>query len=252
MRSSNPALGEKSFTRFGPEGYSLERGDVMTIEGTSQKALILLGLAVLTGGWTWSMLYSDNRGLVLPLLIGGIIVSLIASLVAIFNPKSTPVSAPIYAAAEGIFLGAFSAFLNAIYPGIVPQAVGITFGVLGALLLAYQAGIIKATEPFKRGVIAATGAICLVYIVNFVLRMFGVPIPFLHDLGLIGIGISVVICIVAALNFVLDFDFIEEGARQGAPKFMEWYGAFSLMLTLVWLYLEVLRLLWLIRGLTED
>ena len=129
------------------------------------------------------------------------------------------------------------------YPGVVPQAAGLTFGILFALLAAYRSGLIKATENFKLGVCAATGGICLVYLASFVLGMFGVTVPFLHDASPIGIGISVFICIIAALNLVLDFDFIENGAERGAPKYMEWVGAFGLMVTLVWLYIEILHLL---------
>jgi uncharacterized YccA/Bax inhibitor family protein len=138
--------------------------------------------------------------------------------------------------------------MERIYPGIVPQAAGLTFGILFALLAAYKSGLIRATENFKLGVVAATGGIFVIYIASFILGFFGISIPFLHDSGPIGIGISVFICIVAALNLVLDFDFIENGAEQGAPKYMEWVGAFGLMVTLVWLYIEILHLLAKLRD----
>ena len=138
--------------------------------------------------------------------------------------------------------------MERVYPGIVPQAAGLTFGILFVLLAAYRSGLIRATENFKLGVVAATGGIFVIYIASFILGFFGVSIPFLHDSGPIGIGISVFICIVAALNLVLDFDFIENGAEHGAPKYMEWVGAFGLMVTLVWLYIEILHLLAKLRD----
>ena len=138
--------------------------------------------------------------------------------------------------------------MERIYPGIVPQAAGLTFGILFVLLAAYRSGLIRATENFKLGVVAATGGIFVIYIASFILGFFGISIPFLHDSGPIGIGISVFICIVAALNLVLDFDFIENGAEHGAPKYMEWVGAFGLMVTLVWLYIEILHLLAKLRD----
>ena len=129
------------------------------------------------------------------------------------------------------------------YPDIVFQAVSLTFGTLFALLIAYKSGWIKATENFKLGVVAATGGICMVYLVSIVMGFFGTTIPFIHESGWIGIGFSLFVIVIAALNLVLDFDFIEKGAEHGAPKYMEWYGAFGLMVTLVWLYIEILRLL---------
>ena len=181
-------------------------------------------------------------------MIGGAIGGLIFALITVFKPTWSPVTAPIYAALEGLFIGALSAFAESKFPGIVLQATGLTFGILFALLGAYRSGLIKATENFKLGVAAATGGIFLVYMASFVLGMFGVAIPFLHDATPIGIGISVFICIIAALNLVLDFDFIENGADNGAPKYMEWLGAFGLMVTLVWLYIEILHLLMKLRS----
>ena len=181
-------------------------------------------------------------------MIGGAIGGLIFALITIFKPTWAPVTAPIYAALEGLFIGALSAFAESKFPGIVLQATGLTFGILFALLGAYRSGLIKATENFKLGVAAATGGIFLVYMASFVLGMFGVAIPFLHDATPIGIGISVFICIIAALNLVLDFDFIENGADNGAPKYMEWLGAFGLMVTLIWLYIEILHLLMKLRS----
>ena len=140
-------------------------------------------------------------------------------------------------------LGGISAMFELQFPGIVIQAVGLTFGTLLALLVAYSTGVIKATENFKLGVTAATGGIFIVYMVTFVLRFFGIEVSFIHGNGLMGIGFSLFVVVIAALNLVLDFDFIEQGVEKGAPKYMEWYGAFGLMVTLIWLYLEILRLL---------
>jgi len=153
------------------------------------------------------------------------------------------VTAPIYAVAEGFFLGGLSGLVNLRFPGIPFQAVCLTFGTLFMLLMAYQTGWIRATENFKLGVTAATGGICMLYLVSMVMGFFGMQIPFIHESGPIGIGFSVFVVIIAALNLVLDFDFIEHGAEHGAPKYMEWYAAFGLLVTLVWLYIEILRLL---------
>ncbi|MEO8353673.1 MAG: Bax inhibitor-1/YccA family protein, partial [Chthoniobacteraceae bacterium] len=156
--------------------------------------------------------------------------------------------APAYALVEGVFLGGISAIYEAQFGGIVFQAVLMTFGTLFALLAAYQTGLIKATENFKLGIVAATGGIFMVYIASIVLGFFGIQIPGIFGNGTVGILFSVVVVIIAALNLVLDFDFIEQGAEVGAPKYLEWYGAFGLMVTLVWLYLEILRLLSKLRS----
>ena len=165
------------------------------------------------------------------------------AIITVFKKQWAAVSAPIYALLEGLAMGGISSIFEARFPGIVIQAVGLTFGTLLCLLLAYKSGMIRATENFKMGVVAATGGIFIVYLVSWVLGMFGVGIPFIHESGLIGIGFSLFVVVIAALNLVLDFDFIESGAAQGAPKYMEWYAAFGLMVTLIWLYLEILRLL---------
>ena len=153
------------------------------------------------------------------------------------------VSAPIYAALEGLFLGGVSAFAESMYPGIAFQAVILTFGTMFVMLFAYRTGLIKVTEKLKSGIIAATGAIFVIYMINFVMSMFGSSMPMMHDSGLMGIGFSLLVIGIAAMNLLLDFDFIEKNAAQGAPKYMEWFSAFGLMVTLVWLYLEILRLL---------
>lgn len=174
---------------------------------------------------------------------GGAIGGLVLALITVFKKTWAPVTAPLYALVEGFFLGAISAVYNAQFGGIVMQAVMLTFGILFALLFAYRSGLIKATENFKLGVVAATGGIALVYLASIALGFFGIKIPLIHESGLVGIGFSLFVVVIASLNLVLDFDFIESGVEQGAPKYMEWYGAFGLMVTLVWLYLELLRLL---------
>ncbi|MEX0702470.1 MAG: Bax inhibitor-1/YccA family protein [Planctomycetales bacterium] len=242
MRSGNPALSEKAFERF--DVFEVERSVAMTVQGTAVKTGVLLLLAISAAAFSWMQFATVGHQAAMPWMIGGLIGGLVLALVTIFKKEWAPVTAPLYAVAEGLFLGVISAMYNQMfYPGIVLQAVCLTFGTLFALLIAYQSGIIKATENFKLGVVAATGGIMLVYLLSLVLSFFGTTIPLIHGNGLIGIGFSLFVVVIAALNLVLDFDFIEHGAEQGAPKYMEWYGAFGLMVTLVWLYLEILRLL---------
>lgn len=241
MRSGNPALTANTFTSLAPAAAGRE---AMTIQGTVNKTGILLILVIVTASWTWNMyLTSANPAAVMPWMWGGVIGGFIFGLVTAFKKTWAPVTAPIYALLEGLFLGALSSIMEARFPGIVIQAVGLTFGILFALLFAYKSGIIKATENFKLGVFAATGGIGLVYLATIGLGFFGVQIPYIHGSGLIGIGFSLFVVVIAALNLVLDFDFIETGAERGAPKYMEWYGAFGLVVTLIWLYIEILRLL---------
>jgi uncharacterized YccA/Bax inhibitor family protein len=241
MRSANPALNDKTFATL----PGVDVAQAMTVSGTVNKTGILLVLLMLPAVWTWRMFFENpgNPTVVVPWLLGGVFGGFVLAMVTVFKQTWSPVTAPLYALAEGMFLGALSAMLEAQFPGIVIQAVGLTFGVLAALLLAYQSGMVRATENFKLGVVAATGGIVIVYLATLALGFFGVSIPYIHGSGPIGIGFSVFVVIIAALNLVLDFDFIEHGAERGAPKYMEWYGAFGLMVTLVWLYLEILRLL---------
>ena len=185
---------------------------------------------------------------VVPLLLLGGIGGFVVALVTIFKKSWAPITAPIYALLEGLVLGGISAMTELRFPGIPMQAVGLTFGTLVALLLVYRAGIIKVTDNFRLGVVAATGGIALFYIATMIMGFFGVRFPSVFGAGPLGIGISVFVVIVAALNLVLDFDLIERGAQMGAPKYMEWYGAFALIVTLIWLYLEILRLLQKLRS----
>jgi len=196
---------------------------------------------LVAAGYVW------NRGAADPSLGTWITVSVVAglvvALVTVFKQTWASYTTPVYAALEGVALGGISVVFEARYPGIVSQAVFLTFGTLGALLVAYRSGVIRATENFKLGVVAATGGIALLYLLSFVLGFFGVSVPLIHSSGTFGILFSVFVVVIAALNLVLDFDFIEQGVERGAPKHMEWYGAFGLLVTLVWLYLEILHLL---------
>jgi uncharacterized YccA/Bax inhibitor family protein len=180
----------------------------------------------------------------MPHVLVGAIGGLVVAIVTIFKKEWSPVTAPLYAVLEGLFIGAVSAMFELRFPGIVMQAAGLTFGTLGALLLAYRSGLIRATENFKLGVVAATGGIALLYLANIGMRLFGFEgMGFIHESSWIGIAFSGFVVVIAALNLVLDFDFIEQGVEHGAPKYMEWYAAFGLLVTLIWLYLEILRLL---------
>jgi len=246
IRSGNPALKESTFLDLGSGTVVSRDAGAMTLNGTVHKTGLLLFLAVLTAAFAWNQALgpdgTPNPGVGL-YVWGGAIGGLVLALVTVFKKAWAPVTAPLYALLEGFFLGAISAMYEARFEGIVFQAVLLTFGTLFALLFAYRSGLIRATENFKLGVVAATGGIFLVYLATMMLGFFGVNIPFIHESGLIGIGFSLFVVVIAALNLVLDFDFIETGVEQGAPKYMEWYGAFGLMVTLVWLYLEFLRLL---------
>lgn len=237
MRTANPALGDNTFSLRAAQGE-----ESMTIQGTVNKSAILIGIIIFAGALSWTQFMSGN-GIAMILLWGGFIGGLIAAIVTIFKKEWAPYTAPVYAAFEGLALGGISAMAEIAFSGIVVQAVMLTVGTFVVLLAAYRSGLIKATENFKLGVVAATGAVGLVYLISFGMRMFGMEMPYLHSNGIIGIGISLVIVVIAALNLVLDFDFIEKGAEEKAPKFMEWYAAFGLVVTLVWLYLEILRLL---------
>ena len=216
----------------------------MTLNGTVNKSGILLALILVTAAFVWGKYEGpESAAAIMPWVAVGGIGGFILAMITIFKKTWAPVTAPVYALLEGLFLGGISAMFEARFPGIVMQAVGLTFGTLAALLMAYRSGLIRATENFKLGVVAATGGIFILYLVNFGMSFFGKSIPFIHESGLLGIGFSAFVVVIAALNLVLDFDFIENGVEEGAPKYMEWYGAFGLMVTLVWLYLEILRLL---------
>jgi uncharacterized YccA/Bax inhibitor family protein len=244
MRTSNPALNEQAF-----RGQGVAYGEAMTLEGTVNKTGVLLLCTAVTAAWTWHLfMQSRSAASILPLLWLGTIGGFIVALVTVFKKTWSPVTAPAYALLEGLALGGISAVLDLRFPGIAIQAVGLTFGTLFVLLLAYRSGLIRVTQKFRLGVIAATGAIMLFYVAQLLLGFFGVHFSTVNGSSPIGIGFSVIVVIVASLNLVLDFDFIESGVRASAPKYMEWYAAFGLMVTLVWLYLEILRLLTKIRS----
>lgn len=251
MRSGNPALKDSTFLDLSTGAVVTRDGGAMTLGGTVNKTGMLLLLAVLTAAFAWSRTLTP-AGEIAPAagiyLWGGAIGGLVLALATAFKKTWAPVTAPMYALLEGFFLGAISAIYNARFEGIVMQAVLLTFGTLFALLFAYRSGLIRATENFKLGVVAATGGVVLVYLATIVLRMFGMDVPMIHESGIVGIGFSLLVVVIAALNLVLDFDFIESGVNAGAPKYMEWYGAFGLMVTLVWLYIEFLRLLSKLRD----
>ncbi|WP_411850063.1 Bax inhibitor-1/YccA family protein [Stenotrophomonas sp. LGBM10] len=246
MRSGNPALSESTFLDLASGSVVSSPDQAMTINGTVNKTGILLLLTVLTAAFAWSQTVGAD-GQIAPgamiYAVGGAIGGLVLALVTVFKKAWSPVTAPLYALVEGFFLGAISAVFEMKFPGIVFQAVLLTFGTLFALLVAYRSGLIKVTENFKLGVVAATGGIALLYLASFVLSFFNINVPVIHEASGWGIAFSLFVVVVAALNLVLDFDFIETGAAARAPKYMEWYGAFGLMVTLVWLYVEFLRLL---------
>ena len=251
MKTSNPALGENTFRNMSGGGYGgiVDVADRMSLNGTVNKTGILLVCAIATAAWTWNVfLQSRNMADVAPYMIGGAIGGFIFAMITIFKKEWAPVTAPIYALLEGLVLGGLSSFLETRYAGIAIEAVSLTFGTLFVLLLVYRTGIIHVTQKFRIGIIAATGGIALFYVMELLLGMFGFRFAAINGSGAIGIGFSLFVVAIAALNLVLDFDFIERGVQAGAPKYMEWYGAFGIMVTLVWLYLEILRLLSKVRS----
>ena len=247
MKTSNPALGENTFRNpgGGQFGGAIDVTSRMTLGGTVNKTGILLICAFATAAWTWyRYLASGNPASVSGLMMLGVFGGLIMALVTTFKKEWAPVTAPMYALLEGLVLGGISAMFDIRWPGIAIQAVALTFGTLLALLLAYSSRMIRVTQKFQLGVVAATGGIVLFYFLQMILGFFHVPfLSSVNGNGTIGIVFSVIVVGIAALNLVLDFDFIERGVNYGAPKYMEWYGAFGIMVTLVWLYLEILRLL---------
>jgi uncharacterized YccA/Bax inhibitor family protein len=245
MRTSNPALNDKVFQTEGV-GFGQE---TMTVNGTVNKTGILLLLALASSVWTWNIfLHSRTPESVMPLALLGGIGGFIVAIVTVFKKSWSPITAPIYALLEGLVLGSVSAMFELRFPGLPIQAVSLTFGVLVVLLMAYRSGMIPVTDNFRLGVVAATGGVALFYFAQFILGFFGIHFTSVNSSSPIGIGFSVIVVIIASLNLVLDFDFIERGSRSGAPKYMEWYGAFGLLVTLIWLYFEILRLLSKLRD----
>ena len=242
LRSTNPVLKERAFAG------AIPTGETMTIQGTVNKTGLLLLFVVATAAWTWGLAHSETPEAAYPWMLGGLVGGLVVALVTIFKKEWSPISAPIYALLEGLVLGGISAIFDKSYPGIAMQAISLTFGVMFVMLLAYKMRIVQVTRGFKLGVIAATGGIAIVYLISMVMSLFfHTQMSFLYAATPLGIGISLFVVIIASLNLIIDFDMIETGARMGAPKYMEWYGAFGLMVTLVWLYMEILRLLSKVR-----
>ncbi|WP_348026156.1 Bax inhibitor-1/YccA family protein [Aciduricibacillus chroicocephali] len=237
MRSGNPTLSSETFSDFGQKPSSR----IMTVGGAVNKSFIMLILLSVAAFFTWN---AYNEGTEVIGFVGiAAVIGFVVALVTTFVKKVSPVTAPIYAILEGVVIGGISAYYESAYQGITQQAVLLTLGIFAGMLFIYKSRIIRVTNKFRNGVIAATLGIAIVYLLSFVLSFFGIQIPYLHEASPLGIAISIGIVIVASLNLMLDFDYIECGAQGGAPKYMEWYSAFALMVTLVWLYLEIIRLL---------
>jgi uncharacterized YccA/Bax inhibitor family protein len=235
MSSKNPIFSSSVI-----ENAPMAVGAPMTVQGAVHKSGILLALVSMGAAFSWNR--ASHGGVELLILIG-LVVGCISALVTCFKKEWSAVTAPVYALFEGLLLGGISAKLNAAYPGIALQACMLTFGTLFGLLGAYRMGWIRASEQFKAIVIAGTMAIGVVYLVSMVVNLFGAQVPFIHDSGQVGILFSVAVVVIAAMNLILDFDFMEQAAAARAPKYMEWYSAFGLMVSLIWLYMEILKLL---------
>lgn len=245
FKSGNPALSEKKFTSTVLDNVVLNENS-MTVKGTLNKFGFLFLMVLGTSFYSWKEF--AGGGNVMPLILTGAIGGLIVAIVISFKKEWAPYLAPLYALLEGLFVGAVSAMYNSAFaekmPNIIINAVGLTFGVAIAMYLLYSFKVIRATEKFKSVVITATIGIGIFYLLVWVLRMFGYDnMPFLHEGSVMGIVFSLFVVTIASLNLILDFDMIEKGSEMGAPKYMEWYGAFGLMVTIVWLYIEILRLL---------
>ena len=244
MRNSNPVFNSESFTK--PQGLSST--GVMTVNGTITKSFYLLFLVALSSISTWIYLMMSHNFQTVTVFAGmGSIVSLIIGFIAIYKPQTCHVTAPLYSIFQGFALGAITTLLSLKYGGIAFQAVALTMSVALAMLLSYKFGLIRATEKFRSIVTIATGGIFIIYMASMLLGFFGIQLPFMRT-GIFGIIFSLIVIGVAALNLILDFDNIEQGARSGAPAYMEWVGAFGLMVTLIWLYWEIIRLISILRN----
>ena len=254
MRTSNPALSDSTFINLNKEA-PITDSNRMTIEGTVAKSAFLLAICIISALGLWFVTIATstqvlpnghvlpNQAIAYPAMIAGGIGGLIMAIVTMFKKTLSAFTGTLYVVFEGLVIGGLSAIAEAFYPGIALQAGLLTFGTLFAMLSAYRTGLIKVTDKLRSIIVAATGGIMLVYLASFVMSFFGASIPFIHEGGMIGIGFSLFVVGLAAFNLLLDFDFIERGSKQGAPKYMEWYAAFGLMVTLIWLYIEILRLL---------
>jgi uncharacterized YccA/Bax inhibitor family protein len=245
FKSGNPTLTQKMFDKSMHIEANMQ--GTMSVRGAVNKFGFLMLMVVAGAAYNWHLFEQGQPSLVYTLMITGAIGGLVAALAITFKPNWAGYLAPLYGLLEGLFIGGISAIINAQfaekYPGLIMQAVGLTFGVAIAMFLLYNFRVIKATEKFKSVIIGATLGIAVFYLLTMLLRLFGVTVSFMYDSSMLSIGISLFIVAIAALNLIMDFDMIEQGAERGAPKFMEWYGAFGLLVTMVWLYMEILRLL---------
>ncbi len=245
FKSGNPTLSENKFKDTILQDI-VSHDNAMTVNGTLQKFGFLFLMVMATAFYAWKEVLGGGGNAQL-FIYGGAFGGLGVAILLIFKKEWAPYLAPAYALLEGLFVGAISAYYHAAFaemaPNIIFNAVGLTFGTAIAMYLLYSFKIIKATEKFKSIIITATAGIAIFYLISIALGFFGISIPFLHEGSAIGIGFSLFVVALAALNLILDFDMIEKGAELGAPKYMEWYGAFGLLVTIVWLYLEILRLL---------
>ncbi|MFC4231831.1 Bax inhibitor-1/YccA family protein [Parasediminibacterium paludis] len=245
FKSGNPTLTQKIFDKSYAHEAAMQ--GTMSVRGTINKFGFLLLMIIGGASYTWHLNESLRQNEMYTFTMIGAFGGMICAFAIIFKNNWAQYIAPLYAVLEGLFIGGISAIFNETfsktYPGLVLQAVGLTFGVAIAMFLLYNFRVIKATEKFKSVIIAATLGIAIFYGLTMLLRLFNITIPFMYDGSLLGVGISLFVVAIAALNLILDFDMIEQGAEQGAPKYMEWYGAFGLMVTIVWLYIEILKLL---------
>ncbi len=258
MRTGNPVLSQRAFEGLAQGARTAERSQLATIEGTTYKTALVLLIVLATAMWSWKQIaggvadaLASQTGYSMPWYVwGSAIAGFVLALITVFKMKWAGFTTPIYAALQGVFLGAISQFVAMRFPAvdIVFQAVVITFGILFAVLIAYRTGVIRATPTFKKCIIVATAGIGILYFLTFILGFFGISMPFIHDSSMIGIGFSLFVVVIASMNLVLDFDLIEQGVQRGLPKYFEWYGAFALLVTLVWLYLEILHLLSKLQG----
>ena len=240
---TNPVFNQKAIER-----ENILESEPMTVNGAINKTFILFGLLVAASLVVWDMFFKGFTDKVMMLGMVGFVTSIISFIVIMFNRKVINIAAPIYAASEGLLLGAISAFIEKSYPGIAIQAVGLTLMCLFSMLFLYRIGAIKCTEKFRSVLFISTLSICGIYLVNLIGSFFGLQVPQIFTSSLIGIGFSLVVVVIASLNLIIDFDFIERGAQQMLGKSFEWYGAFGLMVTLVWLYIEILNLLTKLRD----
>lgn len=245
FKSGNPTLTQKMFDK----SMTIEASNqgTMSVRGAINKFGFLMLMVIAGAAYNWQLFEQLKQDTMYVLMIGGAIGGFITVLIISFKPTWAPYLAPLYGLLEGLFIGGISAVMNAAfadkYPGLIMQAVGLTFGVAIAMFLLYNFRIINATQRFKSVIFTATLGIGIFYLITLVLGFFGINVGFMYDSSPLSIGISLFVVAIAALNLILDFDMIEQGAAKGAPKFMEWYGAFGLLVTIVWLYIEILRLL---------